>query len=313
MLDRRRQRHRQDDHGRQAGQPAEEGRPPAAHLRGRYVPRRGGRAARDLGEAGRRRHGARARGRRSGGGGVRRHLVGEGQGPRSGAGRYGRTAAHARQPDERARQDPARRVARSARARRRKCCSCSTRRSARTALAQAREFTSVAGVNGIVLTKLDGTAKGGVAVAIANDLKLPIRYVGVGEGIDDLVPFSARGIRRRAVRREVVATGDGRADRSRLHGPRAVSRRARPRADEPESRWSARSSCRATAWSSGRAITSAPARRTPRCCALDDGRGPRARRHAVLHARAVLPRGTHRPVRRPDRRGRHRARRGGRR
>jgi fused signal recognition particle receptor len=58
-------------------------------------------------------------------------------------------------------------------------------------LAQAREFTSVAGVNGIVLTKLDGTAKGGVAVAIAHDLKVPIRYVGVGEGIDDLLPFSA--------------------------------------------------------------------------------------------------------------------------
>src|SRR5881296_3557665 len=56
---------------------------------------------------------------------------------------------------------------------------------------QAREFMGVAGVNGIVLTKLDGTAKGGVAVAIANDLKLPIRYVGVGEGIDDLVPFDA--------------------------------------------------------------------------------------------------------------------------
>jgi fused signal recognition particle receptor len=58
-------------------------------------------------------------------------------------------------------------------------------------LAQAREFTNVAGVTGIVLTKLDGTAKGGVAVAIANDLKLPIRYVGVGEGVEDLVPFSA--------------------------------------------------------------------------------------------------------------------------
>ena len=58
-------------------------------------------------------------------------------------------------------------------------------------VAQAREFMSVAGVNGIVLTKLDGTAKGGVAVAIAHDLKLPIRYVGVGEGIDDLIPFSA--------------------------------------------------------------------------------------------------------------------------
>jgi len=57
-------------------------------------------------------------------------------------------------------------------------------------LVQAREFMSVAGVNGIVLTKLDGTAKGGIAVAIANDLKIPIRYVGVGEGIDDLIPFA---------------------------------------------------------------------------------------------------------------------------
>ena len=57
-------------------------------------------------------------------------------------------------------------------------------------LSQAREFMGVAGVNGIVLTKLDGTAKGGIAVAIAHDLKLPIRYVGVGEAIDDLVPFS---------------------------------------------------------------------------------------------------------------------------
>jgi fused signal recognition particle receptor len=57
-------------------------------------------------------------------------------------------------------------------------------------LNQAREFMGAAGVNGIVLTKLDGTAKGGIAVAIAHDLKLPIRYVGVGEAIDDLVPFS---------------------------------------------------------------------------------------------------------------------------
>ncbi len=57
-------------------------------------------------------------------------------------------------------------------------------------LAQAREFMAVAGVNGIVLTKLDGTAKGGIVVAIANDLKLPIRYVGVGEAIEDLIPFS---------------------------------------------------------------------------------------------------------------------------
>jgi fused signal recognition particle receptor len=55
---------------------------------------------------------------------------------------------------------------------------------------QAREFVTAAGVNGIVLTKLDGTAKGGVAVAIAHDLQLPIRYVGTGEQIDDLVPFA---------------------------------------------------------------------------------------------------------------------------
>jgi fused signal recognition particle receptor len=55
---------------------------------------------------------------------------------------------------------------------------------------QAREFLQAAGVTGIVLTKLDGTAKGGVAVAIAHELRLPIRYVGVGEGLDDLVPFS---------------------------------------------------------------------------------------------------------------------------
>ena len=58
-------------------------------------------------------------------------------------------------------------------------------------LVQAREFAATAGVTGVVLTKLDGTAKGGIAVAIAHDLKLPIRYVGVGESIDDLLPFSA--------------------------------------------------------------------------------------------------------------------------
>jgi fused signal recognition particle receptor len=59
-------------------------------------------------------------------------------------------------------------------------------------LTQAREFMATAGVTGIVLAKLDGTAKGGVAVAIAHDLGLPIRYVGVGEGIGDLAPFSPR-------------------------------------------------------------------------------------------------------------------------
>lgn len=57
-------------------------------------------------------------------------------------------------------------------------------------VAQAREFLDAAGVTGIVLSKLDGTAKGGIAVAIAGELGVPIRYIGVGEGIDDLIPFS---------------------------------------------------------------------------------------------------------------------------
>jgi fused signal recognition particle receptor len=58
-------------------------------------------------------------------------------------------------------------------------------------LAQAKQFMDASGANGIILTKLDGTAKGGVAVAIAHEMRLPIRYLGVGEGIDDLVPFDA--------------------------------------------------------------------------------------------------------------------------
>jgi len=55
---------------------------------------------------------------------------------------------------------------------------------------QARQFLEAAGVTGIILTKLDGTAKGGVAIAIAGELGLPIRYIGVGEGITDLLPFT---------------------------------------------------------------------------------------------------------------------------
>jgi fused signal recognition particle receptor len=58
-------------------------------------------------------------------------------------------------------------------------------------LQQARLFTESSGVTGIVLTKLDGTAKGGVAVAIARELQLPVRFVGVGEKLDDLLPFDS--------------------------------------------------------------------------------------------------------------------------
>ncbi len=59
-------------------------------------------------------------------------------------------------------------------------------------LQQARLFTESAGVTGIVLTKLDGTAKGGIAVAIARELKVPVRYVGVGEKLEDLLPFDSK-------------------------------------------------------------------------------------------------------------------------
>jgi fused signal recognition particle receptor len=59
-------------------------------------------------------------------------------------------------------------------------------------LQQARQFTQSSGVTGIVLTKLDGTAKGGVVVAISRELGLPVRYVGVGEKIGDLLPFDAK-------------------------------------------------------------------------------------------------------------------------
>lgn len=59
------------------------------------------------------------------------------------------------------------------------------------ALAQAKQFAEVADVNGIILTKLDGTAKGGIAVAIQSELDIPVKYIGVGESIDDLQKFDS--------------------------------------------------------------------------------------------------------------------------
>ncbi len=58
-------------------------------------------------------------------------------------------------------------------------------------LIQAKEFSKAAGVSGIVLTKLDGTAKGGIVIAIAKELGVPVKFAGVGEGVDDLQPFDA--------------------------------------------------------------------------------------------------------------------------
>ncbi|MEA4896264.1 MAG: signal recognition particle-docking protein FtsY [Oscillospiraceae bacterium] len=60
-------------------------------------------------------------------------------------------------------------------------------------LIQAKQFKETADITGIVLTKLDGTAKGGIVFAIADEMKLPVKYVGVGESVDDLMPFEPRG------------------------------------------------------------------------------------------------------------------------
>jgi fused signal recognition particle receptor len=60
------------------------------------------------------------------------------------------------------------------------------------ALSQATEFTRIAGVTGLVMTKLDGTARGGILVALAAKHRLPVHFIGVGEGVDDLAPFAAR-------------------------------------------------------------------------------------------------------------------------
>ena len=148
----------------------------------------------------------------------------------------------------------------------------------------------VAGVNGIVLTKLDGTAKGGVAVAIAHDLKLPIRYVGVGEGHRRSGAVLGRGVRRRAVRGEVVTSattwsgrsfhagaGAGRTSPNPMVGAVVVSADGvvvgqgfHERAGEPHAEVHAlarpaggRAARRCTARSSRAAIRAAPARAQP--------------------------------------------------
>ena len=59
-------------------------------------------------------------------------------------------------------------------------------------LIQAKQFKEIAGVTAVALTKLDGTAKGGIVIAVADTLQLPVKFVGVGEGVDDLMPFDAR-------------------------------------------------------------------------------------------------------------------------
>jgi len=60
------------------------------------------------------------------------------------------------------------------------------------AVQQAKQFTAAVGITGLVLTKLDGTAKGGVVLAVSNELKIPVRFIGIGEQIDDLQPFDRK-------------------------------------------------------------------------------------------------------------------------
>ena len=74
------------------------------------------------------------------------------------------------------------------------------------ALSQVEEFGKIAGVTGLVMTKLDGTARGGILAAIAAKYRLPVHFIGVGEGVDDLAPFSARDFAR-----ALAGMDDGRA------------------------------------------------------------------------------------------------------
>jgi fused signal recognition particle receptor len=72
-------------------------------------------------------------------------------------------------------------------------------------LAQARHFHQAVPLSGVVLAKLDGTAKGGIVVAVAHELKIPILFVGVGEGVDDLIPFDAHAFVRELITPEAAA------------------------------------------------------------------------------------------------------------
>ena len=97
-------------------------------------------------------------------------------------------------------------IASRSRARRTRRCSCVDATTGQNGLQQARLFNEAVDVTGVVLTKLDGSAKGGVAVAIAYELGLPVKLIGVGEGLDDLRPFDPRDFARALVSASSSAT-----------------------------------------------------------------------------------------------------------
>ena len=128
-------------------------------------------------------------GTRSGGGGVRRHRRGDGARRGRDDRGYGGAAAHQRRPDGRAAQGGAGDRQADATARRTKRCWCSTARSGRTPSRRRGPSPSAVPVTGLVVTKLDGTAKGGVVVAVHEAIDVPVKFLGTGEAADDLAPF----------------------------------------------------------------------------------------------------------------------------
>ena len=111
---------------------------------------------------------------------------------RRAAGRHRRAPAEQGRADERARKGRSRHQEGRCRRPRMRCCWCSTPRWDRMRCRRSRHFISTAGVTGLVMTKLDGTARGGILVALAEKFELPVHFIGVGEGVDDLAPFTAR-------------------------------------------------------------------------------------------------------------------------
>ena len=136
---------------------------------------------------------------------------------------------------------------------------------------QARVFTEAVDVTGVVLTKLDGTAKGGIVVSVQRELGIPVKLIGLGEGPDDLAPFEPRGVRGGPGRGSGLSSRFALAQRSSMR-PNRHTARARPQvtheqpddgeADEPEvERGDPRQGARLDARAARRAGRSAPAAR----------------------------------------------------
>ena len=110
-------------------------------------------------------------------------------------------------------------------------------------LQQARLFGDAVGVTGVALTKLDGSARGGVAIAIAVELGLPVKLVGVGEGVDDLRPFDAARLRARADRRLKNPSNEGCGSLQRAGRPRTLCPDPGRDAGKEDWEWLSRCSC----------------------------------------------------------------------